>query len=232
MREMLKRFSRTIRERGLITFIKGLLWIGRVDELYEHVLDPLTQYPDKLPRIEGLEVTRVFMPISLGMYEKMGLRGFNFAGAAGRWEYSRGRHGSIVFWVSSEGKYVHRTGFATSREGTAYALLQDIYKYDESMDNGDAAYAGYSETAAEFRRKGVYSYMYSRMYRELRELGFKKILLIEPGYVIGPQKVQERLGSRVICEIMFTRILGVFTLWRIATRERHPRVIYKAKFRF
>ncbi len=208
---MLSKIRRTYQEHGLRQLVKKAFYTSREFDLFELTCDSLGDFSDITCGVPNPIIQQLFIPISLKEYERLGEENYYFPDHPQVSEYERGKgFGTIIFWMTSNGKFVHRTGLTTSKNDTIYNLLKGCRNYSHEMEErGDVAYAGFSETSEEFRRKGVYTFIYSRMYPYLKEKGFKKILLLEERteLITKLAQVQARFGAKSICGTKISKIL-------------------------
>jgi GNAT superfamily N-acetyltransferase len=218
-----------IRKDGILKTIKRLIIIRSFTMFYILDLKPGKKYHIYQSAVPDLEITPVYMPISLHQFE---LRyesgdGGDFREFEGKWEYDENIDGTYAFWVSSQGKFVHLASFGTSLAESEYLRVQDAYELHGNLDRGYSTTGGFATTAPEFRRKGVYSHVVTWIYEYLRDKGFKRVLSLYRGYVVGPQKVQRELGSRLIGKIELVQLFGFLFYRKYIMARPNKRVFYR-----
>ena len=185
--------------QGLIWSFKDLLRKTRkaffsVEKFYLYTmnLNPETKIPNLQSKVDGLRVKPVYLPISLQEYEYMGNEGVDFEKLPEAIEYEIGlKDGTIVFLTYKDNVLMNRTGMTLYRNG--------VYKYCCPVDHDcvGSVYAGFSETNKAARMLGIYSFIHSYMFNYLKDMGFKRVVLLESDEQTGPRKIQDRLGAKV-----------------------------------
>lgn len=160
------------------------------------------EVPSIQPRLEGITMESVFLPISILDYELLGEQGTDFRtlSQARPVEKNSGR-GTIVFMGVKDEEIVYRSCISTFRN----AVYEDIYP--KRLDDEFTVYQGFNETKPSYRRKGLYSWAQSQMFSTMKGLGYKTIVMLEPEDQVGPRKVQDRIGSKQLCESFALRIM-------------------------
>lgn len=213
---LFSRWKRILPEEGfpsffkdIATFLIRLLFSHQLFYLYEKKLDSSEEIPIVPCKVDGLAIRPIFLPITLQEYERLGANGLDFSLHPEARDYKNYLDkGTIVFWTTLNGEFVNRTGMTTIGKGSTYEHPQHFYP--SFVDDGYTAYAGFSETAVTYRMKGVYSWVHSEIYRFFKEKGLRRVLLLENREQVGPRKLQDRLGAKVLHKVHNIRILVFF----------------------
>lgn len=216
-----------IHKESILKVIKNLILYESFMMFYILQFDPVKKYaifPTKVPEID---IQPVYLPITLREFEKAYSHGEDFREHAGKWKYEEGDDGTYAFWVSSKGKFVHSACFGTSITDSEYLQVKDAYEVHGDMDRGYSATGGFATTSPDFRRMGVYAHTVTWIYAYLRERGFKRILSLFRWYVVGPQKMQWRLGANFIAKIDFSQLFGTLIIRKYIMGPPNPRVFYQ-----
>lgn len=224
----LKKYWLVCNDEGL----PGLIWSGKdllrkirkaffsTENFYVYEMDlgADVEIPMLQSKVEGLLVKPVFLPISLQEYEYLGNEGVDFEKMTGAMEYGSGMHdGTIVFLTFKDRMLMNRTGMTLYKNG-AYT-----YCCPSREEETGTVYAGFSETMKAARNLGIYSFVHSYIFNYLKQMGFKRVVLLESEEQPGPRKVQDKLGAKVLYTIRCTRILLLLNYW---TSPRYIRYIY------
>jgi len=211
---LFSRSKEVLREEGFLSLLRWAVTLpGRVFKYHKYYIyeNNLAELADASPacRVDNLTMQAIWLPITLAEYEQLGGQGFDFSVHPDAREcQGPADKGTIVFWTTVNGELVNRTGMTTMRKGSAY---KDIRKfYPSFVDDSRIAYAGFSETAVEYRRKGVYTWVHAEIFRYFKEKGFSRVILLEGEEQVGPRKVQDRLGSKVVREAQLLNLLPGF----------------------
>jgi hypothetical protein len=208
--------------KNLFTTFRDLLFSYQRLYLYRYRLDTSADIPDVSCKVDNLVIKPIFVPISLQEYELLGNEGFDFFKHPEAREYKEGLgDGTIVFCAFTDNELVFRTCLTLYRDGV-YRYIYPAY-----LDKGATVYSGFSETKKEYRLKGVYKYVWTEIYRYLRKKkGVEEVILLEPADQVGPRKVQDRFGAKVLCKSYFLRLLFLLTF-----RWNRPNILKKPKAR-
>lgn len=176
--------------------------------VYEMALSPDIEIPLLTSKVEGLRVKPIFLPISLQEYEYLGNEGVDFEKLMGAKDYqSDMNNGTIIFLTYKKETLINRTGMTLYKNG--------VYQYCCPLENKSTGtvYAGFSETTKTARKLGVYSFIHSYIFNYLKEMGFKKVELLESEDQPGPRKVQDKLGAKITHTTTCIRLLLFFIYW-------------------
>jgi hypothetical protein len=218
---IVNRIGQVIKREGLIGFIRILLYSNKMLGVFMNELTIEKEFPFKTSKIDNLQINTIFIPgMSLQEYEILGNQGYDFSTHPEIKKYTKQEFGMIIFWVTVNGSYVHRTGFTNMKKDTVYDLMsKKMDTYDTSIDKYDSAFAGFSETNTIFQGKGVYSYSYPQFFSILRELGFKRVFLGSPNFssrnkehMPGLIRGQKRMGSVHLFDISFSRYFYIISI--------------------
>ncbi len=166
------------------------------------------EIPSLQSKVEGLSIKPVFLPISLQEYEYLGNEGVDFEKVTGAVEYGAGMHdGTIVFLTYKDRMLMNRTGMTLYKNG-AYT-----YCCPSGEEKAGTVYAGFSETTKAARNLGIYSFVHSHIFNFVKQMGFKRVVLLESEEQPGPRKVQDKLGAKVLYTIRCVRILLLLNYW-------------------
>lgn len=198
----------------------GLLWVIKdfshkarkaifsLEKLYVYEINLGSEIPKLKAKFNDLVVKPIFLPISLSEYEYLGNEGYDFLKHPDALPYQPSmRRGTIVFLTFKDENLMNRTGMTLYRNG-AY-----IKSYPKEFDHEGTVYAGFSETTKEARMAGIYSFVHSYIFNYLKEIGFKRVILLESEEQPGPRKVQDRLGATVIYTIYCIRLFMLLSYW-------------------
>lgn len=178
--------------------------------VYEMKLDNKIEIPVLNAKIDGLNVRPIFLPISLEEYEYLGKSNANFEKIESACEYRKSlKDGTIVFLTYKGQTLMNRTGMTLYKNGAYSNCCPD------ELGREGAVFAGFSETTKKARMMGIYSFVHSHIYRYLKEMGFKKVILLESEEQPGPIKVQDRLGAKIIRSVHCVRFFILFNYWLI-----------------
>lgn len=172
--------------------------------LYKKDLDDGQEINLIKPKLDGVTMESIFFPISIEEYETMGEKGIDFRKFPNSkpFRFGAGR-GTIVFLGIKDGLMIYRSCISTYRN----AVYE--YIYPEMLHNSTTCYQGFNWTHPDFRKKGLYTWAQTVMFDYMKNHGFNRIVMLEPEDQIGPRKVQDRLGSKMICESFAFRLLFV-----------------------
>lgn len=216
-----------IRKDGILKAIKNLILNQSFMMFYILEFNRNKDYPIFPTKVPEIDILPVYLPITLREFEKRYSHGGDFRGHAGKWKYKKGEDGTFAFWVSSKGEFVHLACFGTSISDSEYLQVTDAYEVQGDMDRGYSATGGFATTSLNFRRMGVYAHVVTWIYTFLREHGFKRILSLYRWYVVGPQKIQWRLGSKFIAKIDIAQLFATLIIRKYIMGPPNPRVFYR-----
>ena len=199
--------------RDALGKIRRLLFSKDRYFLYVFDLQRAPELPAMKPKVDAITMTSVFLPISIEEYERLGETGYDFRKHPDAREFVPGDKGTMVFLGIHEDRIIYRSCLSTYCNGV-YS-----YIYPAHMQKEGTLYQGFNETAVEFRNKGLYSWAQGEMFRHFHDLGFSAVVMLEPEDQVGPRKVQDRLGSKQLCESFCLRVLLFFTY-----RWNEPRI--------
>ena len=187
--------------------------------LYEKVLDNRVQAAGAMADPIGTRTEAIHLPITLVEFELAARWGFDWGtdprGVAFGAEQSSG---SVVFrTVDGVGRLVNQTGMTLQAEGSVYEHVRRCVAIGDTR----VAYAGYSETAPQFRRRGVYALAHERIYDIFCHNGIERVVLLEGDEQLGPRSAQEKLGAVIRADLSHVRVLGVVHHWSARVR-RNP----------
>lgn len=215
LRTVYRKKKLILRKEGFLSLLKNIflhfiscLFHHERYFLYEYSLNSSMHIPVLPCKVDNLEIRPIWVPISLEEYELLGDEGFDFRTHAESRDFKEATgNGTIVFCTFRDNELVNRTGMTTYRNG--------VYKYvyPSFTDDVTTAYAGFSETKEKYRYKGVYTYVHSEIYRYLKKNGFVKVILLEAEEQIGPRKVQDRLGAKVLYNVDHFRLFFLANFW-------------------
>lgn len=111
--------------------------------------------------------------------------------------------GAILFCALIDRELAHISCADTTRESQGVYAFPVDYRHEVCL--------GGAVTAPKYRRKGIYTCVYSQIYQYLREKGYSKALFGGmPKDNIAPQKAQAKLGSNIWGEGHHLRLLLLF----------------------
>lgn len=209
---MLTSHVNTVREQGLKALPsiaadiagKARRSLVSIDKyfLYEKDLTDGTDIgPIEFP-IDNIEMIILFMPISIEEYEHLGEKGIDFRKHPQASAYRPGMgDGTIVFLGVRNDEIIYRSCIS-NYFNAVYAQICPA-----ALDNGTICYQGFNWTSPRYRKKGLYTWGQKIMFDFMKSLGYRKILMLEPEDQIGPRKVQDRLGSKMLCISYAFRLL-------------------------
>jgi len=156
------------------------------------------------PKIDKVEMVRLFLPITIDEYERLSESGYDFRQHPLSSEYISGQKGTFVFYGILNKVIIYRSCLSTYCNGVYE------YIYPAQLRTNGSVYQGFNETSIDCRNKGLYSWAQCEMFQFAQQLGFKEIIMLEPEDQLGPRKVQDRLGSKLIYESFCLRLLFIF----------------------
>lgn len=172
--------------------------------LYEKRLHEEKEIPCIQPRVEGVIMETIFIPISIEEYEALGERGFDFRKHPEARPYrSNEGKGTILFLGVKSNNIIYRSCISNYRNGIYFYIYQDY------ADSTTICYQGFNWTHPNFRKLGLYTWAQTEMFTFMKNQGYEKIVMLEPDDQVGPRKIQDRLGSTMICESFAFRCLFV-----------------------
>jgi len=141
--------------------------------------------------VNNITIKSIFVPISSDKFEELAYRGFDFWSHPAAQKYEKGlNRGVIVFRAFAGNEFLFQTGMAIGRRGT--------YCGCSLSDDGRTVIAEYTETVAKYRQKGIFSYVYSEIYRYLGEQGFSRVLALAQEATVASNIVHKKLGSKLL----------------------------------
>jgi len=187
------RGKRILHEEGLLSFLKHVAssFVYKRDYLYEYNFGAFADMPNTPCRVHNVTIKPIFVPMSLGEFEKLAHQGFDFRSHPNAENYEKGlNNGVIVFYAFAGDELLFKTGVALGKRGT--------YRGYPLSDDGATVIMGYTETAIEYRQKGVFRYVYCEVCRYLGNQGFSKGLALAQDVTIASNKVHNKLGARMV----------------------------------
>lgn len=201
----LQRAKNILHEEGLASFIKSALlffvnffFSFSTCYIYENRLDRV-EFP--LPKIENFCLKIISAPEHI---DKLFAEGFDFSSDSNMENFKRRLNkGGILFYVFVEKKLVHTNWIAMSKKA-------NFDPFPFKIDWRDEACLGPSYTIPEYRRRGINSFVYSKMFQLLMEKGRSRAKFTIAKSNIAHQKSQAKIGSEIIGEGKLFKIL----LWK------------------
>jgi hypothetical protein len=148
--------------------------------------------------VPDLQFESIEMPITLAQYELLAHSGQD----PRQWHLAPSSDNatpkSFVFVTTSHGTLVNVTGMTVTRQGSVYSQIHTFWP--PFREDRSTLYAGYSETAADYRRKGVYTWVHGMIFSWAERNGFERVILLEGEDQPGPRSSQDKLGSSVVAE--------------------------------
>jgi len=189
--------------------------------VYVNALTSINQMPCGVP---DLQFESIEMPVTLAQYELLAHSGQD----PRQWHLAPNSDNaspeSFIFVTTSHGTLVNVTGMTVTRHGSVYS---NIRRFWPQFNNDPATlYAGYSETAAEYRRKGVYTWVHGTVFSWAKRNGFERVILLEGEDQPGPRSSQDKLGSSVVAETCHvTLVSGLRSKYRAHFWVTNPHVM-------
>jgi len=154
------------------------------------------------PRVEDVTMDIVFLPMSIEEYEVLGEKGFDFRNHPDKMVYSPGTGKETIVFLGIRGsEIIYRSCISTFRN----AVYQHIYP--QQLDSKTTCYQGFNWTHPAYRKRGLYTWAQTVMFNFMKDQGYHRIVMLEPEEQIGPRKVQDRLGSKMLCESFAFRFM-------------------------
>lgn len=170
--------------------------------LYEKDLTDGKDIPSIELPIDNIEMKILFLQISIEEYEYLGEKGIDFRKHAKARTFKPGMgDGTIVFLGVKDDEIIYRSCISNYRNAV-YAQI-----YPATLDCATTCYQGFNWTNPRYRKKGLYTWAQKFMFDFMKNLGYTKILMLEPEDQVGPRKVQDRLGSKMLCISYAFRLL-------------------------
>ncbi len=165
--------------------------------MLRHDLGPV---PDVPVQLEGLMVSVYFVPCTLAQYETWVRACVEIPSLPQTVPYRGQRDlGTIVFWTTLGHTRVSCTAVSTQVDDSVYAVL--LPRLLGVIPTSGTVFEGITETALQFRRKGVYAWQQTFQLRFLRDYGFHHRFSLEMEDQEGPRRVQERNGAVLVGEL-------------------------------
>jgi hypothetical protein len=172
--------------------------------LYEKDLIAVNNLQIIHPHVDGVTMDIIFLPISIEEYELLGEKRFDFRKHPKVTKFGPSvGDGTIIFLGVIGEDIIYRSCISNYRNGVYRQI------YPEKFDSKSTCYQGYNWTSPIYRKKGLYSWAQTVMFNFMRANSYHKIIMLEPEDQIGPRKVQERLGSEMLCESFAFRLFFI-----------------------
>ena len=204
---------------------RGLLSQLVATDHYYVYIHPLFTVPVPHCLVENLEFHCIDLPITLAEYERLAHTNPD----PRMWQEIIDSQDSTsphthVFMTLSKGTLVNVTGMTVTRTDSVYSHIREFWPSFE--DDNATLYAGYSETAPAFRRKGVYTWVHGTIFTWARDNGYRRVVLLEGKDQPGPRSSQDKLGSKVVTETChITLFSGLRSKYRLHHWVTNPRMV-------
>lgn len=178
-------------------FLVNTFFQYKIYYLYENNLDHDFEY---LPRIENY----TFRIIStVNDVDKIIIDGFNIESCYADIDMIKERisKGAILFSCFINMEIAHTSWIALTDDAK-----KDIDSLNYSIDYRNDVCAGDSRTNLKYQNLGIYNYVWSKAFLNLRERGIKKVRFAIEKNNIAPQKGQAKLGSLVYGQLKYLKL--------------------------
>lgn len=193
-------------------------------ERYYVYVNSLTSIEQRPCEVADLQLETIELPITLAEYEGLAHSGSDPRDWSGGITSTECPHKSFVFVTTSHGILVNVTGMTAPRTGSVYSQIQRFWP--RFQDNNVTLYAGYSETAVQFRRRGVYGWVHGMIFTWAKNKGYERIILLEGEDQPGPRSSQDKLGSTVTAETCHVTLFsGLRSKYRAHIWVTSPRLV-------
>lgn len=185
LRQVFGTEKRILQEQGLVSFLRQI-FIYRTYYIYENILDG----PQFTPKVDNVSLKILSKP---EQFDELVENGFNLS----YWDINtfkeKASRGVIVFCVFVKQDLAHITCVALSEEAK-----NAVDPFPLTMDWQNEACSGQSRTDPNYRRMGLLTYVYSEIFRFLKERGLLRDKFTIEKNNIASNKALAKFGSRVI----------------------------------
>ena len=167
--------------------------------IYEKTLNGMTE-SEFTPKIQNPTLKILYTPMEV---DELIAEGFDFSSYSNIENLKeRLGKGAILFCVFI-GRYLAHTSWVAMSEESK----RDIDILPFAVNFQSEVCIGSAVTYPKYRRAGIYTYVYSEIYRFLKEKGWCKAKFSVKIDNIAPQKAQAKLGSGIIAEGRYLKLL-------------------------
>ena len=198
IRTLFRQGKQILHDEGFLSLFKRLLFSYETVYIYENALHG----PIIACKVNNLTLRIIDC---LEDFDKLLADGFDFSSYEMSIQQCKERlsRGAILFCVFVGKELAHGSWVGMSRRSHG-----DFYTFP--MDYGHTACIGGTMTTPKYRRKGINVYVYSEMFRYIREKGLSKAVLEVHKDNIVAQNSQAKLGTYVLGTGHRLRLLTLF----------------------
>lgn len=198
IKRVFRRGGEILHEEGFLSLFKRF-FMHETYYLYENRLDGLT-FPYK---VANLMLRVITQPEE---FDEVLAEGFDFSSyelMSSQQCKERLARRAILFCAFVGKEIVHGSWVGVDKR-----CHEDFYSFP--MNYGCPACIGGTMTSPKYRRKGIYTYVHSEIFRYLREKGLSKAVLQIGKDNTAPQKAQSKLGSHIVGKGHSLKLLLLF----------------------
>lgn len=195
---LFKKGKRVLREEGFLSLLKRILFAYSAIDLWDNNLGG----PIITCKVDNL---RLKIITELEEFEELLFDGFDLSWYEMNIQQCRERlsKSTMLFFalVGKETAHISWVGTTKRTHGDFYSFPID-YEHEASI--------GGTMTAPKYRGKGIYTWVYSQIYKYLREEGYSRAVFEVHKANIAAQKAQAKLNSTIWGEGHCLRLLILF----------------------
>lgn len=198
-----------LHEEGFLIFLKHvILFLASYLFLYEcrYIYEKRLDRPEELSMIP-CKVDNLILRVITCPEEFEGLLSDGFDPSPYEMDIQQCKEtlsrGAIFFCAFIDKEFAHGSWISMDKR-----THNEFYHF--SIDHGDTASVGATYTSPKYRGRGIYTYVYSRIFQYLREKGRAKVVFEVHKDNIVVHRAQDKLGSNLLCKVYSLRLLSRF----------------------
>ena len=201
LRELFRRARLLLHEEGFLSLFPQLLMCKNYYNIYENNLDG-PRFPCK---VDNLTLRIITCPEE---FDQLSAEGFNFS------EHAKTiTSGEMLFFTFIGKEIVH--------VNRAFMRRRGVYTHfcPSSMDDGHTVYMGGFWTAPKYRRKGINTFIFSKVLHYLRDRGVSRVVIIVHPDNIAIVNSLAKVDCYLWGEGYHLKLLFLFNFWRVKSKS-------------